>query len=255
MILVIAGTSDSYQLLEALKKADKKVMATVTTDYGRKLIKEKFEMKVLKKRLNQKELLALIKKYKIKTVIDSTHPFAEIITKTAIEAAQKAGIKYIRFERKELDLNTFQKSGLKLIRVSNYEQAAEAAENFENIFLTIGSKNAEVFINKIPEFEKRLTVRVLAFPLMIKKLIKQGLSPANIVAAKGPFSLELNRALFKEYQADVIITKASGESGGLKRKIEAAAELNIAVIIIERPKFDYPFVFKDVEQLLQQLKS
>ncbi|RCW50444.1 precorrin-6A reductase [Halanaerobium sp. MA284_MarDTE_T2] len=255
MILLIAGTSDSYQIIKALKKQKKNLIATVTTDYGEKLIKDKFKIRVIKKRLDQDDIYNLIKKEKISLVVDSTHPFAEEISKKAIKAAEESGIEYLRFERKEFDLSQYAYYNAKIIKTSNYEKAAKIANDFEKIFLTTGSKNVEIFINEISNFENRLFMRIMTFPAFIQNTIDLGLPPANIIAAKGPFTKEFNQSLFKEYGADVIITKASGDSGGLKSKIEAAVELGIAVIVIQRPKINYPLFFNEVDNLINYIKA
>ncbi|MFW5737194.1 MAG: precorrin-6A reductase [Halanaerobium sp.] len=255
MILVIAGTSDSYRLIEELKNRGQKITATVTTNYGKKLLKDKFKIKVIKKRMEKEDLLTLFRKKEIKVVIDASHPFAEEITKKAIWAAAEAEIDYLRFEREVIDLNQYQNSTAEIIKVKDYQEAARKAAEFEKIFLTTGSKNLEVFINQISNFEKRLFMRVMTFPDFIKKIIDLGLPPANLIAAKGPFTKEFNQALFKEYGADVIITKASGDKGGLKSKIEAAAELGSAIIIIQRPIIDYPLIFNKVDNLIEYIES
>lgn len=255
MILVIAGTSDSYQLIEGLINEGENLIASVTTSYGKKLIKEKFEIRVIKKRMNRDDLYNLIKKEKILLVVDATHPFAEEITKSAIKAVSEAGIKYIRYERKDIDLSQYDETTANIINADNYKQAAEKANDFERVFLTTGSKNVKTFINKISNFENRLFMRVMTFPAFIKKIIDLGLPPANIIAVKGPFTKEFNRSLFKEYGADVIVTKASGDSGGLKSKIEAAVELRIAVIVIRRPQINYPLVFNEAANLIEYIKT
>lgn len=255
MILVIAGTSDSYQIIKALKKQRKNLIATVTTDYGEKLIKDKFKIRVIKKKLKQNDIYDLIKKEKISVMVDSTHPFAEEISKKAIKAAEESGIEYLRFERKEVDLSKDTYYNTKIIKTLNYKKAAKIANDFEKIFLTTGSKNIEIFLKGISNYEKRLFLRVMTFPPFIKNIIELGLPPANIIAAKGPFTKEFNQSLFKEYGADVIITKASGDSGGLKSKIEAAVELGIAVIVIQRPKINYPLFFNEVDNLINYIKA
>lgn len=253
MILVIGGTSDSYQIIESLIAKNKKVLTTVTTDYGQKLIKEKFKIPVLKKRMTAEELLQLIKAKKITEIIDSSHPFAEKITKNALKAAAAAEIEYIRFERENLDLKKYYNSGVKIIEVANYQKAAEKAREYEKIFLTTGSNNIEIFIKEIPNYQKRLFLRIMTFPAFIKKLIKKGIPPANLIAVKGPFNKDFNQAIFKNFAADLVITKASGKSGGLKSKIEAAAELNLTVLVIQRPKINYPKVFNRVDNLIDYI--
>jgi precorrin-6A/cobalt-precorrin-6A reductase len=253
MILIIAGSSDSYQIISALKEKQKRIIASVTTDYGQELIKEKFEIPVIKKRMDTKALIDLIESQKITRIIDATHPFADKISKNAITAAQKTEISYLRFERQELKLDLKLITQTKIIRAASYQEAAFKAKEFEKIFLTTGSKNINVFMNEITNYKQRLFLRIMAFPDFIKKILAAGISPANLIAAKGPFSKEFNQAMFKEYQADVIITKASGETGGLKTKIEAAAALGLTVILIERPKIKYPKVFNNVNNLIEYI--
>lgn len=253
MILIIAGSSDSYQIISALKEKQKKIIATVTTDYGKELIKGKFEIPVIKKRMDTKALIDLIQNQKINKIIDATHPFADKISKNAIKAAQATEISYLRFERQELKLEPKLTAQIKIIRAASYQAAAVKANDFEKIFLTTGSKNIKIFINEITNYQQRLFLRMMAFPAFIKKNLAAGISPANLIAAKGPFSKEFNQAMFKEYQADVIVTKASGKKGGLKTKIEAAAELGLPVILIERPKIDYPKVFNNVDNLIEYI--
>ena len=55
---------------------------------------------------------------------------------------------------------------------------------------------------------------------------------------KGAASLEENIELIERYDASAMITKESGEIGGVVEKIQAANEKDIAVIMIQRPKID-----------------
>jgi precorrin-6A/cobalt-precorrin-6A reductase len=71
------------------------------------------------------------------------------------------------------------------------------AQEFERIFLTIGSNNLDYFIAGISNWQKRLTARVLPDWKFIKKARQKGFTPANLLAIQGPFSRELNRILLK----------------------------------------------------------
>lgn len=254
MIWLIAGTSDSYQLIEELREGiEFDIVATAATGYGKKLLEENYAVKAISSRLNKKEMVEFINEYGIQYIIDASHPFAEKLSKNAIFAAAKSGAVYLRYERESLDLSSYPDHSL--IKVKNYLEAAEKADNFKRIFLTTGSKTANIFINNIEDFKKRLFFRILPAEKFLAKLIAQGLTPANIAALQGPFSREFNRAIFKEYKADVVVTKASGDRGGLKTKIEAALELGIPIIIIERPETSYPQKFEQIANLIEYLKN
>jgi len=77
----------------------------------------------------------------------------------------------------------------------------------------------------------------------------------NIIAMYGTFSKELNKYLIKDYGCDVIITKESGGSGGFKEKVYGALEAGTKVIVVERPKLNYPTCFDDVDELINYIKT
>jgi len=72
---------------------------------------------------------------------------------------------------------------------------------------------------------------------------------------QGPFSQDLNHALFKEFGTDVMITKNSGMIGGVDEKIDAAIELGIHVIVVQRPVMRYSRVFTSIEELVEHVKG
>ena len=52
----------------------------------------------------------------------------------------------------------------------------------------------------------------------IEQCVKMGIKSSNILALQGPFSLELNKAIFNQYHIDVVVTKDSGKTGGVPEK-------------------------------------
>jgi len=86
---------------------------------------------------------------------------------------------------------------------------------------------------------------VLPEPEVITVCRRLGFAPADIVAMQGPFSHQLNVALFREYGADVIVTKNSGLVGGTASKMSAAQELGLALVVIGRPVAEYSRVADD----------
>ena len=67
---------------------------------------------------------------------------------------------------------------------------------------------------------------------------------------QGPFSKLMNLEMYKKYEADVVITKNSGSLGGTDTKVEAAMELNLPLIIIDRPKVQYDNVTDNYDDVL-----
>ena len=69
---------------------------------------------------------------------------------------------------------------------------------------------------------------------------------------------DLSRELIEKYDASVMITKESGEIGGVIEKIEAANKKNIAVIMIKRPEIEMlnkNDIVNDLNELDTKIKS
>ena len=250
MIWVLAGTGDSFELIDYLqeKKSKLDIISSVVTDYGKEKIEDK-DVKVIKKKLDRSQMVELINEYNIELIIDATHPFAEAVSRNTIAASNVTDTKYLRYERETIDLSQYPDQYI--LPVHSYQEAAQKTDKFEKIFLTIGSNNLKYFTDEIDKWQERLTVRILPNWKFIKKAEEIGFLPENIIALQGPFSQELNQVLFKEYGADVLVSKASGNVGGLDTKIKAAVELKIPIIIIRRPAIDYPLVVNDFENILE----
>jgi precorrin-6A/cobalt-precorrin-6A reductase len=98
----------------------------------------------------------------------------------------------------------------------------------------------------------KLIARVL--PVSINEALNI-LPSKNIIGMQGTFSKELNKYLIMDYNCDVIITKDSGNSGGLNEKVIGAVEANAIPIIVERPKLDYPLKFDNIDDLINYIKD
>ena len=92
-----------------------------------------------------------------------------------------------------------------------------------------------VFI-KLRHFKERLIVRILPVRDSLDKALNLGLSPAQLICMQGPFSVALNREMFKSAGAAFVVTKNSGAVGGFEEKLIAAREAGARLIVIERPE-------------------
>ena len=115
------------------------------------------------------------------------------------------------------------------------EDAARiAAQMGGRVLLTTGSKDLGIYGELLnPE---QLYPRVLPLISSIESCEAAGIPHRNIIAVQGPFSEELNKAVIREYEIDVMITKDSGAAGGFPEKISAAKDCQIPVIVITRPE-------------------
>lgn len=246
MILVLAGTKDGRIIAEELFKMRFEVMATAVTSYGNRFSDG---IKAYIGALNEEKLYILIKNRDIDVVVDVTHPFAEEISKTAIKVCQQLKIPYLRYERKSLEDRI---DGV--IWARDFNHAAVESKKFNRIFLAIGSKNLDKFL-PLKTQGKKIFARVLPISTIIKRCEDLGFTCSDIIAIQGPFSYEMNIALFKQTRCDVVVTKESGEVGGVLEKIRAARKLEIPILVIKRPKIQYPVVFDDIEKLLKEVAN
>jgi precorrin-6x reductase len=101
--------------------------------------------------------------------------------------------------------------------------------------------------------QQRLYIRILPLPSSLEAVGKFNIPPHRIIAISSPLSMEMNRAIMKEYDIKTVVTKESGEAGGLPEKIQAASSLNIKLLVIERPHMIYPHQVNDFKELKKWL--
>ena len=233
MILLLAGTKDARLLVPILRDAfpDTVILATAVSEYGAELLRGSDGCEVLQGKLDAAALSGLIRERGIRVLVDATHPFAEQASSTARFAALEANIPCLRYERPHLALQ----EGENYFPVPDFKAAALLATNFSGtIFLTIGTRHLGEFLAALPQGRK-VAARVLPEVESIRACRELGLTPAEIIAIQGPLSVELNAALFTAFQAGVVVSKESGETGGTREKAEAARILQIPLILVSRP--------------------
>ncbi len=251
MILVLAGTRDGRKLAAELVEAGFSVIASVVSDYGRELINDR-QITVHSGPLDRQQLVCLIRDRNIAAVVDASHPYAQNVSCNAIEACRLTAVKYLRYERPAVALPAY--AGLH--PVPDYPTAAKTAAGLGRIvFLTTGSRHLQLFKSEPQLTGHRLIARVLPDPAVMQACIEAGFNPGDIIALQGPFSHELNVALFREYHAEVIVTKNSGSLGGSDTKITAAIELGLPIVIIDRPLIAYPCIVSSRPEVISLLKE
>ena len=234
-ILLLGGTKDSTELIKHLKKNyDTYILTTTTTEYGSKLALEAGSDDTISRPLLKDEIIEIINNSDFDLLIDATHPFAEHITQTSVSVSKICDIAYIRFERPPLDFNDIDTSHI--LYAKSFEDAGEiiAKQMPEgNVLHFAGANTMEDVLKNVSK--DRFYPRILKVPKSIEKCEKLGIENDHIIAMKGAASLKENMDLIEKYDASAMITKESGEIGGVVEKIEAANQKNISLIMIKRP--------------------
>ncbi|GGG13907.1 precorrin-6A reductase [Paenibacillus abyssi] len=252
MIFMLCGTSDARELAVRMQKSGYPLLASVVTDNAAKSLQEA-DITVRTGRLTAEEMAALLHEMSCKAVVDASHPFAEEAHKNAMKAAQEAGLPYIRFERASLVYDDHPK----LTVVSSYEEAAlEAKERKGSVMLTTGSKTLPIFAKHlVGDPATRLVARMLPRKDNMELCEQLGVEQKNIIALQGPFTREMNEALYRQFGTTVMITKESGKIGAVDEKVNAALEMDIDVILISRPELEFGDVFTDFDGVMGRLKE
>lgn len=239
MILVLGGTYDSRKLTEALLEQGRAVLYSSVTAYNTTSLPESTLLEFNIGPLKKNEMESLMRSKKVTACVDATHPYAKEVSINAIEVCQKMDIPYVRLERPRLKVD-----GKNILGFPGYKEAVDFLKGTKGkILLTTGSRQLE-FYSTLPK--ERLIVRVLPTSPVLAKCEGLGYKPNSIIAMQGPFSYNMNIELISAFGIRYLVTKDSGEVGGVDEKLRAAADTDVQIILIERPEVDYPVVFNTV---------
>lgn len=248
MIIILGGTKEGRELFYLLQKKGLPCIICVVSDYGKHVLAGS-DSDVYLGSLNSQEIKELVKKKGSEFLVDATHPFAVKASKNAIKASQETGATYVRLERKREQL--LRHELIKTIEEFN-ELEAYLSEG-RVVFHTAGSKILDNMVSLTRRKKSRLVVRIPPFISTLKKCLELGIAPENLVIIQGPCTRELNRELFKHFEADLVLTKESGEAGGQESKVLAAVDLGIEIVVWRRPELSYPISFDSIEKIFTYL--
>lgn len=253
-ILLIAGTSEARQLADQLVARGDQVLAAVATGAGEQLLTNP-ALTVLTGRRGQVEWQQLLMQMPPDYLVDASHPFAQAVSTNAMAAAQAAGVSYVRLERP----GSVASERERVHWVEDYRQAARLADRLSRekggrVLLTVGSNQLAVFVEEITPAAQRLFARVLPTAEALQRCEQLGLGVANLLAAKGPFTLAMNLETIRLAQASVLVSKDSGDPGGVEEKLTACAQAGIDLVLIARPPLTYPLQFTSIDALLSHLR-
>ena len=229
-VWIAGGTTEGRKLAGYAARFHIKAYVSVATAYGASLLPESPYVTVLNGRMDEGEMERFLQEKRITLAIDATHPYATVVTDNIKTACQKTGVPYRRINRRA---GTYRTDG-RTIAVRTVDEAVEVLSHTEgSVFLTTGSKNLDAFA-KIPDYENRVYARILPVRASLERALDLGYPPSRLICMQGPFSTQLNEAMFKETRARYVVTKNSGHTGGFQEKLKAAEGAGATVIIIER---------------------
>ncbi|WP_406736521.1 cobalt-precorrin-6A reductase [Thioclava sp. GXIMD4215] len=176
-------------------------------------------------------------------VIDATHPFAAQMSRHALHACAAESVQLCSFERLPWQAGPRDRWR----SVPDMEAAAAALPATPGrIFLAIGRQNLAVFAGAPQHHYLLRLVDPPTDPLP--------LPDAQVVLARGPFETAQDLALMSKHCITLVVAKNAGGRGA-EAKIEAARQLQIPVIMIERPTLAGRRIFHHADDVLGWLES
>ncbi|MFF1629485.1 cobalt-precorrin-6A reductase [Streptomyces sp. NPDC058272] len=163
-----------------------------------------------------------LREHGVAAVVDATHPFASGITANAARAAAVTGVPAVVLRR----------PGWRPGPGDRWHSAASLTEAAvllpalgRRVFLTTGRLGLAAFADLA---ELHFLVRSVEAP-------EPPLPPdTDILLARGPFTVDGERALLRAHGIDVLVTKDSG-GDATAAKLTAARDLGLPVVVVRRP--------------------
>ncbi|MFB9121954.1 cobalt-precorrin-6A reductase [Paraburkholderia dipogonis] len=176
----------------------------------------------------------------IDLVIDATHPYAAQISANAAQASRAARVPYWALHRPAWQ----PQAGDDWRMVGGWNELTDALAPFRKPLFTLG-REPLAHLDEIPPHQFWV-VRCLE--------AHADSARARILAARGPFTLEGERALFALQAFDVVVSKNSG-GHATEAKLEVARERGVPVVMLRRPELPAAGrEFENVADLLDALQ-
>lgn len=221
-LLILAGTTEATALANAV--ADQGLRATVSFA-GR-------VERPLRQPLPQRVggfggvagLKAYLREAGITHLVDATHPFAVQMSRNAVAACADLGLPMAALTREPW----VAQPGDDWSHVADMAGAVAALDRpATRVMLAIGRMHLAEFA---PHPQHHYLLRLVDPPKSALPFPN-----AEVVVDRGPFDAASDRALMEAHGIQLVVSKNSGGTGAYA-KIEAARDLGLPVIMIDRPK-------------------
>ena len=246
-VWLIGGTSDSVAIAKILATNRVLFAVSVVTREAKALYP--INTPIFVGCMNKEAMQLFCQQENIAAVIDASHPYAVEVSKQAIAITNQLNISYLRYERSsQVASNMAVKNSLiteldsiDVLLGGKYLQG-------QKVLLTIGC-------NTLPQFQSwqsksTLYARILPKIESLNIALTAGFTSDRLIAIRPPVGISLEKALWRQWDISLVVTKASGKAGGEDIKRQVAIDLNIPLIVITRPKIIYPQQTSDLQEVL-----
>ena len=223
MILVFGGTTEGRKAVEMLEEggspyfySTKTGEQDLTLHHGQRIDGA----------LDAEAMQNFCREHDIRLMVDAAHPFAAQLHQTIAEVSDALKIPAIRYER------IFPERDASLEWLDSYDQVPQ---DIKTLLATTGVQS----ISKLKPLETagvKVYYRILNRESSIALAQKQGARMEQLCYFEDPKDVPV--------EADAILLKESGLSGGFQEKVDAAKAKGMRILVLKRP--EAPAVFKIV---------
>ena len=224
MILVFGGTTEGRKAVEVLEEGGSPYFYSTKT--GEQDITLQHGVRI-DGALDEAAMMHFCTEHGIRMIVDAAHPFAALLHQTIAKTASALSLPVVRFER------IYPPCDPAITWIDDYTQIPR---DIHSLLATTGVQS----ISKLKPLEAdgiSIFYRILNRPSSIALALKQGATQAQLCYYDDPNDIPI--------QADAILLKESGLSGGFTEKVEAAKACGMRVIAIKRPEQPKSFIVVD----------
>ena len=215
MILVFGGTTEGRKAVEVLEEggstyfySTKTGEQDITLHHGQRIDGA----------LDAEAMQTFCREHNIRLIVDAAHPFASQLHQTIAQVSESLNIPTIRYER------IYPKRDSEITWINDYSQIPN---DIHSLLATTGVQS----ISKLKPLEAagiKVFYRILNRESSIALAQKQGASPEQLCYYEDPKDVSV--------EANAILLKESGLSGGFQEKVDAAKARGMRIIALKRPQ-------------------
>ena len=214
MLLVFGGTTEGRKAVEVLDEGSRTYFYSTKTGEQEIVLHHGQRIDGV---MDVDSMRLFCREHDISLIVDAAHPFAQVLHQTIASVADNLQIPVIRYER------IYPSRDKEITWIDDY---AEIPHDIHTLLATTGVQS----ISKLKYLEEegvRIIYRILPRETSIRQAHEQGVSDDQLCFFENGQTIDVD--------ADAILLKESGLTGGFQEKVETAHKLGMRIIALKRP--------------------
>ena len=215
MILVFGGTTEGRKAVEVLEEAGSPFFYSTKTGEQDLTLQHGTRIDGA---MDAEAMESFIREHDIRLIVDAAHPFASTLHQTIAAVSEDCQIPFIRYER------IYPPRDPDITWIDDYSQIPD---DIHSLLATTGVQS----ISRLKYLEERgvrVYYRILPRESSLALAKEQGTSPEQLCYYEDSSVIDID--------AEAILLKESGETGGFSEKVAAARAKGMRIIALKRPK-------------------